>query len=486
MSLVCFMSLASVADAQKSGEVTEILTVTVGEGFGYESSASLDGTPFGSISSATTIDGLTYTALRDYPCSLKGGCGSYHFTMFCVEGFAANPGQGWLVQATASGHTYLGSSATTYEWLPAAKGEACWDVMGAGPAFEGHTTVATTLTHLSNAGWITPKFQIVGITYAPPGSKSTANYSTGYLSGTGTKNTSTFKTSVSYSDKITGGFDLFGLLNGTVTNTISAGWSQEQSSENTLSVVEQYSTGLVVPGPASSGVGVDHDYDTVYVWLNPAVQIVLNGSLVGFGGYNWDGRDPITGMDVVPVTVGQLRGTQTIPADLSARLQRTWDSNLGALTSADLLAIAATDPFYGNPSFDPNTDTSHRYELPNGNDLIINYVPVPAGGQGTGQLYTSSYSTTSAAGQTATQEFTTSYAVAGDASGDFILTLGGVVTISGTYTYTNQSSSTLTSGSTQTANFTIYPPLASDNYTGPTAIQVWKDNIYGTFMFYPE
>jgi hypothetical protein len=54
------------------------------------------------------------------------------------------------------------------------------------------------------------------------------------------------------------------------------------------------------------------------------------------------------------------------------------------------------------------------------------------------------------------------------------------------FTTSNQSSTTITSNSTQSANFTIFPPVAADNYTGPTAIQVWKDNVYGTFMFFPE
>jgi len=25
----------------------------------------------------------------------------------------------------------------------------------------------------------------------------------------------------------------------------------------------------------------------------------------------------------------------------------------------------------------------------------------------------------------------------------------------------------------------------SDKYTGPMSFQVWRDNIYGSFMFYP-
>ncbi len=39
-----------------------------------------------------------------------------------------------------------------------------------------------------------------------------------------------------------------------------------------------------------------------------------------------------------------------------------------------------------------------------------------------------------------------------------------------------------------TQQLTIKSPSASssDPYLGPEEIQVWKDNLYGTFMFYPK
>jgi hypothetical protein len=38
----------------------------------------------------------------------------------------------------------------------------------------------------------------------------------------------------------------------------------------------------------------------------------------------------------------------------------------------------------------------------------------------------------------------------------------------------------------QTQTLTIKNPLSSDNYTGPEQMQVWMDNLYGTYMFYPK
>ena len=59
------------------------------------------------------------------------------------------------------------------------------------------------------------------------------------------------------------------------------------------------------------------------------------------------------------------------------------------------------------------------------------------------------------------------------------------VKTSDTYTSTNKWSSSINGGAGQTASLSITGPAAADNYTGPTTIQVWKDNVYGTFMFYP-
>ncbi|MGC1522441.1 MAG: hypothetical protein WA803_12945, partial [Steroidobacteraceae bacterium] len=349
------------------------------------------------------------------------------------------------------------------------------------------SVASVTIIHTAAAGvsgWILPKYQVVGITYAPPGAKSTATYVNGFLSGTANSSSATTKASVTETDTLTSGFDLFGILNGLGTTTFSAGWTQTQSSSNSISITQQYSTGLVVPGPPLNSLGVDHDYDTVFIWLNPAVNLTIYGTrAVAVTGFNWDARDTVTGMDVIGLTIGQLRGTQAISTATLARLERTWDSSLGALTSADYLAIAATDIFYTTPSFNPNTDSTHRFEQPNGIDLIFNYVPSATAVQ---ETFTSSYSSTSMAGQTASEEYSVGYSIEGGAGVSFIVALSGTFKFAGTLTYTNQWSSSVTSGKTQTANFAIVEPLTSDGYNGPTAMQIWKDNIYGTFMYYPE
>jgi hypothetical protein len=344
---------------------------------------------------------------------------------------------------------------------------------------------------LGTSGYVGLKYQVVGLAYAPPGAKSSVAYADGYLNGTSTSITQAFTAGVSVTGTLAGGGDLFGILQAGSTETNTIGFSQEEDTTNTISIVEQDSTGESVPGPLASNAGVDHDYDIIYVWLNPDVSLtVFPPSTVDFNGYAWDPADTITGPDIVFLTVGQLKGTQTIESSLLARLARTWDSSLGGLTAADYAAIANADPFVANPSFNPNTDTSGRFEFPQVNgqpqDLIVNYIPAATGGQPITNTYTSNYTSTSVSGQGSKETFTVAAAVTGSVSASFFASVYSKLAATTTFTYTNQWSHTVTAGASQSANFTIVGPLSTDGYTGPTAMQVWKDNIYGSFMFYPE
>jgi Bacterial Ig-like domain (group 3) len=56
----------------------------------------------------------------------------------------------------------------------------------------------------------------------------------------------------------------------------------------------------------------------------------------------------------------------------------------------------------------------------------------------------------------------------------------------GQLSWTNRWTSSKNNATLQTQALSIVNPLSSDNYTGPSEIQVWKDNLYGTFMFYPR
>jgi hypothetical protein len=494
---LCF---ASTASAQYTGLITDVPVITVGhggvrpnDGAGYCTSAALGCLSSYGATNATLVDGLTIAAFVDLPGSARSG-EPYLRTMLAVTGFSADPGTASLAWADCGGVIYRGAQASNYSYTG---GRATWywgKVDGAQPAFLGRTSVSCSIYRVGDSGWVRPKYQVAGLTYAPPGSRSSVTYKSGFMNGTNTTQSRTFTNGVTYTESISisGGVKYVqAVFSGNGQISTSGGWSQAKESNSSTSLTEQTANGLIVPGPASSAAGVNHDYDTVYVWLNPEIFMMVFNTSVVSGGYGYDARDPVIGMDVVPLTVGQLKGIQPIPPNLWARLNRTWDTDLGGLTTADFQDIVRADPFATNPGFNPNTDTSHRFEMPlSGNpplpaNLLVNYTPAPPGAQPNGQTYSTSYSATTAAGQMASETYERSYSVDHTGSVTWYATLTVKTAQTNKWSTTEKWSSTVTNGASQSADFTIFPPFATDNYTGPTAIQVWKDNVYGTFMFYP-
>ena len=396
----------------------------------------------------------------------------------CYPSQSGGP-QGCVILTFSSSQAW-GTFSKTVETFPADYSCPTGGQRGYFVAFSGN---------LGGTGYTRPKWQVVGLTYAPPGMHSTVTYSSGFLNGTSVSTNQSFANNLTLKVTNSGSFTTPAGIGGSASGAVSVGWTQETDSSKSISIQNQNTSGIVVPGPVSSAAGVDHDYDIFYVWLNPELAYtVFPGSEVDFAGFAYDQRDTITGMDVVPLTVGQLKGSQTIPSDLQARINRTWDTTLGGLISADRTAIVAVDPFANNPSFNPNTDTSGRFEFPEINnssqDLIINYIPAAPGEQPSTSTYSSLYNSTSTTGQGGKDTFT--LGISFDGSVNFVEAIKTELSVSDTMTWTNQWSRGVTSGTSQTANFSIVGPASTDNYTGPTAVQVWKDNIYGTFMFYPE
>ena len=455
-----------------------------GANYGYGPNSA--GTVTGSVSPATTFGGYSYATLQ------SAGIRGQFITTLKISGFSSNPGASWLNSITCGSQTYSGSTGT-YSFSGTTV-QYSWH----GAALVSSASEACQLNYGGTSGSIYPKYQVVGLTYAPPGSKSTVTYSNGFLQGTATSNGSSWKNVLGVKVQVTTGADLFGILSGKSTEVASANWTQTGGNTSSLSIQQTLTSGLTVDGPPLvNGVdqGVDHDYDLVYVWLNPAVLLSFTGNAVITGGYYYDQRDGetpetcngqtysgVTGMDVVPLTIGQLRGTQPITDQcLQVRLSRPWDTALGGLTTEDFQQIAVADPFYGNPSYNPNTDTtSGRFDVPQGS-TIFTFVE----GSGTPQSYSSSYNTTSTKGQSTSTAYSVGFSISGDASAAFLAEVDRKITISDTFTYTNTWSQTVTSGTTQSDSFTIVPPAAG-TYPGATNIQVWKDNIYGSFMFFPE
>jgi hypothetical protein len=304
------------------------------------------------------------------------------------------------------------------------------------------------------------------------------------MQGTSTSNTQTWITSSTETVTNSSGLTI-GLAHGSISGASSTTYSQQRENSSSIAVGTTTTNADTVPGPLSSASGIDHDYDIVWVWLNPMVTVALdpNSNAVLWSGYAYNNEDDTGQMEVLPLYVKWLKNPATIPANVAARLTRSWDfSGTGGLTSVDYAAILAADPF-ASPSYNPKTDPQHRFDLQG--SQIFNYLPPPAGGQPITQTYSVSTQTTSSQGQSAQYTYSTSFTIDYNTGANFVGSLTADLKVSNMYTTSDKWSSTRNSGSGKTAMLSITGPAVGDNYTGPVTIQVWRDNVYGSFMFYP-
>lgn len=318
------------------------------------------------------------------------------------------------------------------------------------------------------------KYKVLGVDYAPPGSRSTVNYSGSTLRGSSSSTENSYQNRTDVSADVS----VFGF-----SGNVSASYSQQTTNSSSVAVVATTANSTIIAGPAASSQGVNHDYDVIWIWLNPRLEMTKTGpASIRWGGYSFDPADPAAEMDIVPLYVYQLKNPATIPPATASRLARSWDtSGLGGLTGADFQTILTANPL-ANGSFDPNTDTTGRFDLQAG--YTFSFQPPPLGGQPLTQTFSVQKSRTSTTGKTVQHTYQVGYSASG---GNTLLgsLLGANVKQSSSLSFTDKATVGTTATDTNTAALSITGPAASDNYQGPTSFQVWRDNVYGSFVFYP-
>jgi hypothetical protein len=347
------------------------------------------------------------------------------------------------------------------------------------------TATAEIYSYPLTIGALTPKYIVLGVLYSPPGAKSSVTYTQSTALGTSSTLKNTFQSTTSVSTSLglaIGSAKISGSLSETTSNT----WTQQADSTSSYTVNKTTTNAQQAPGPLSSAIGVDHDYDQVLVWVNPKANLSVGNntpSNILWNGYTYDSNDTYSpnGPDVVSIYIFCLKNPFSNPTctDNSGRLSRSWDttSGLGGLTLADYAEIAQRDPFYSNPSYDPSSDTNNRFTY---TGQSANYNPAAPGDGANTYSGSLAYSTVASAGQDASDSYQVSYTL--DAGIKSVLT--AEIKTTNTTTWTNMWSATQTETVGQTAAYSITGPLATDNYQGPTNLEVWQDNVYGTFMFY--
>jgi FG-GAP-like repeat len=300
-------------------------------------------------------------------------------------------------------------------------------------------------------GQLYPKYHLLTVLYAPPGtnggnSKSQVLYATGSTTGTTTSMTSSFKDGV----VVTASFvDLGG----------SAQFTESQTTDNTVSINKTTSTtsSITVPGPAQDGI--NHGDDLFVLWLNPVLNVTIDDHVTWELAVN--GQEMVT----LQVYASWLQDPSNMPPGVAQQLADA------GLTTADYAQILSCNPFTSeNPAIDPNRFVllgSVPYEPPasSGDTPVI-------------QNYNQSNATTSTdTTQTQVQyEATLKEGVSG------ILEEWLKFNASGSLTWTNISAFTQTTGSSQSAGFTIGGPAfgyASDD----TELFFYWDTVFSSFMF---
>jgi hypothetical protein len=370
--------------------------------------------------------------------------------------------------------------------------------------FVGNMANSTTATLVSVTGYINPKFYVVGVTYAPPGSNSSVTYTGSTLVGSTSTTTSSFQSDVSVTVTVTGDISAWTTTGGFATkvaNSASTDVVQGTNSSQTITTSKTSTVSYQTKGTPTCAP-VNHDYDVIWLWVNPLViYTVFPGTTsLQWNGYGYDNNDPsgTLGRDVVGIEVGWLNGDFGSDPAINTILARGWVTTYEpgmiwpagegpGITSSDIANILAADPFT-NPSYTipnplPVSTADGRFTQDPYPPNPVNYIP----GQTTTSYNTADVDTQSESNGTAytyKQAFGTEESFTGGAFlGAFTVDIKTTDTLTWAYTWLN----TLTVTQTNTNALSVTEPSGCvPNYAGPGEFIVFQDNHYGSFMFYPE
>jgi len=280
-----------------------------------------------------------------------------------------------------------------------------------------------------------------------------------------------------------------------------------------LALTLQSSLSTQTHGTPNQYSPVDHNYDIIWLWLNPVSIFTFdsqNNSQVYWNGYGFDMADQ-PAMEIYPMYVGYLNGAfGPITQQDANRLARSWATNQTfpsgqgpGLTTTDYQTILQADPFTNSsytfslaPGVSPITSADGRFTLSGGvNNSAQSFLYVqPAPGQSPiTQSYTNTYTSASTLGQSSKAESSVTYGLDVAFGGSpFFGSLSTHIMNQDTYTTTTETSTSITNSTSQADALSITGPACNATtapcvpaYTGPSEFNVYQDNLYGTFLFVP-
>jgi hypothetical protein len=300
---------------------------------------------------------------------------------------------------------------------------------------------------------VSPKYFIGSVRYVPPGAGSSSiTYGAGNVTGT------TVSTEQSWSVSSSAGVSIGSGNTGSATiafgNSYGGSTSQSVDMQRTSSSSEKFSA------PSSDYINHDYDIIQIYLGVNVIASVDYLGkvtwsvdfSQVASQGYAENGYN---------IAVGCIRPYSTIPLSNCA-------STLNLLSAVGIMPEDYPNILGANPFADPSASQIPDYDR---------YVLIDAVSyfyQPTTSTYT--YMENNTTNITNSNKSTYSYSV--DASTSLP---GGFLKASSKFTWTNSSTQSNKTGSSNASSFTLSNP--SSAYNGPTVLFVYMDTIYKTFMF---
>lgn len=293
-----------------------------------------------------------------------------------------------------------------------------------------------------SSGSIYPAYVVSSVLYMPPGPSSFVSYGLGSTLGTSMSTTNSWKNSRKVEAAL--GTPKAGA---SATTTFGMDWSGSNKSQVDL----KYSISQDMKANAAPSDKVNHNYDQILLLLGPRIDLhVFPNNVI----WTPDVSEAVPQV----VLVGWLNGSIPMPDSVKATLAQY------NISSKDYSEMLKTDPF-GNDADGTIKPDPVRFVL----KTRIPYQPI---------LASYSYQMDNNYSSTSTISSEVSYSVGLSASTDAILTS---LKAGNTFTWSSSSSQSNSQSTSNTSKLMLTMP--SNNYSGPTALCVYIDTIYKTFLF---
>ncbi len=344
-----------------------------------------------------------------------------------------------------------------YVYQPVSNAIACTTSTGAA----GHCDTGDqrgTCLQAAVTGRLTPKFYVLSVQYAPPGSASTATY--GASSSVSTSASSTDSWSTDLSVTVSNNADFLGFSKAGIS--VTAGVNTSDSTKSTSEVKETSEIDLSING---QGDAVDHLQDRIFLLLRPQINVTVYGKDV-----SWAFGPPTPATTTLYVTPGWLLNPSTMNSNVRDTLRAA------GITQDDYAQILSVDPY---ATATPSKVDTARYVL----QARLPYEPLSAAGaRPTTAVYSSSESTVLTSTKDSKVTYKTGVTFSGSAA--FIGFANTELKVSDTLTWGNDNSTSSSTSSQLSMKAQISQPGV--DYNGGIAVDVYLDTIFNTFLFVVE